>query len=135
MANYKQLFQQHMDQLGVKYTELNEYMLKVVYQGAYMSTIPVLVYFDKRGGPEVHLICNQICNVKDHELFALRACNEANGRYYWVKFCVDKDWDVVASLDARIEETTCGEECMTLLKKFIGIVDEAYRIFAGEIWA
>ena len=62
-------------------------------------------------------------------------CNEMNAKYKWVKFYLDKDADVVASIDAYIDDYTCGEECMKLVRRVVNITDEAYPTFARAMWA
>lgn len=135
MANYKELFTRHLDAEGVKYTHLNEYSLEIACTGRDKDRICVMVRFDPNGRPIVLLVCSEICNVANHEAFGMRACNEANRRYGWVKFHVDEEGDILATVDAYLEESTCGTVCFELTKRIIKTVDEAYRIFVGEVWA
>ena len=134
MVNYYELFLQYLDAERVKYTSPKEYCVRIQFAGENMRTIPISVFFDPQK-PVVHVLCSQICNLGRNKDFALRVCNEANVRYGWVKFYMDVEGDVISSVDAYLEEHTCGWECLQMVKKVAAITDEAYRIFVGEVWA
>lgn len=135
MATYKELFMRYMDREGVKYQDRNEFCVKVTYTGDNLKSIPVLVFFDEDGDPIVQFKCWDIANFKNKEDAGIRACNEANTKYRWVKFNIDSDFDVVASIDAYIDAGTCGQECLSLVKRVVNITDGAYPIFAKALWA
>ena len=134
MANYKQLFMSYMDKEGIKYTDRGDNVVKVVYSGDNLKSIPVYVFFDKDGGPMVQLRCWEIANFKDKEAKALIACNEMNSTYRWVKFYLDKDADIISECDAYLDEYTCGEECLNLVRRVVNITDDAYPTFAKAMW-
>ena len=135
MANYKQLFMRYMDAEGIKYVDRDEFVVKVTYTGDNMKSIPVFVFFDEDGDPIVQMKCWDIANFKGKEAKAVLACNEMNKNWRWIKFHLDDDADIVASIDAYIEPTTCGEECMRLVRRVVNITDEAYPTFARALWA
>ena len=135
MANFKQLFMEHMDKEGIKYVERDEFVVKVTYSGDNLKSIPVYVFFDEDGDPLVQLKCWEIANFKNKEGKGILACNEANKQYRWVKFYLDKDCDIVASIDAYIDASTCGSECLSLVRRVVNITDETYPIFAKALWA
>lgn len=135
MASYKELFMRYMDQEGIKYVDRDEFLVKVTYTGDNLKSIPVYVFFDKDGDPIVQFKCWDIANFKDKEGKGIFACNIANKTYRWVKFYLDDDSDVVASIDAYIDASTCGRECMSLVRRVVNITDEVYPDFARAMWS
>jgi hypothetical protein len=135
MANYKALFLRHLDREGIKYQDRDEFCVKVTYAGDNLKSIPVFVFFDEDGDPLVQFKCWDIANFKNKETAGYRACNEVNSKYRWVKFNIDNDADVVASIDAYIDEDSCGRECLSLVRRVVNITDDAYPIFARAIWS
>ena len=134
MANFKALFLHHMDAEGIQYRDQSEACVKVTFVGQNLAQIPVLVFFEGNEKFAVHLLCCEICNCSRNEMFGLRACNEANAQYGWIKFYMDREGDVIASVDAFLAESTCGRECLELVKRLARTVDDAYWIFTREIW-
>ena len=135
MANYKQLFMNYMDAKGVKYTDKGEHVVKVVYNGDNLKSIPVYVFFDKDGDSMIQVYCYEIANFNSNVAAGLLACNEMNKTYRWVKFYIDKDNDLICSLDAYIDDVTCGEECLKLVRRVVNITDEAYPTFMKALWS
>lgn len=135
MASYKELFMRHMDREGVKYEDRNDFVVKVTYGGDNLKSIPIFVFFDEDGDPIVQFKCWDIANFKDKEAKGILACNEANTQYRWVKYSIDKDADVVASIDAYIDDDTCGAVCLSLVRRMVNITDDVYPIFARAIWS
>ncbi len=134
MANYKNLFMRYMDSEGVRYEEINEHCVRVTYNGDNLKHIPVLVFFDEDGDPLVQFKCWEIGNFKGKEAAGLMACNEVNKTYRWVKYCIDDDSDVAASIDAYIDPESCGKECLSLVRRVVNITDDAYPTFAKYLW-
>lgn len=136
MANYKNLFMRYMDRNNVKYTDVKENVVKVVYTGDNLKTIPIYVFFDADGDPLVSLKCWEIANFKDEKMAAgVIACNQLNCKYRWVKFYLDKDSDVVGQIDAYVDEETGGSECLSLVKRMVNIIDESYPTFMTSLWS
>lgn len=134
MATYKQLFMQYLDANDIKYTDLKEFVVKIVYNGDNLQTIPVYVFFDEDGDPIVQLKCWNIANFKGKEGVGIAACNKANKEYRWITYCIDDDADVVASIDAYISADTCGDECLRLVRRMVNITDTVYPIFMKAMW-
>ena len=127
VANYKNLFMRHMDRNNIKYTDVRENVVRVVYTGDNLRTIPVFVFFDAEGDPLVSFKCWEIANFKNEKMAAgIIACNELNNKYRWVKFYLDDDSDVVAQIDAYVDDETCGGECLSLVRRMVHIVDGGY---------
>lgn len=135
MANYKQLFMNYMDREGIKYTDNGEFSVRIVYNGDNMQSIPVVVHFDKDGDNMVQFHCWEIGNFKDKFAAGVLAANEMNAKYRWVKFYIDDDKDMVCSTDAYIDYDSCGEECMSLVRRVVNITDEAYPTFMKALWS
>lgn len=134
MADYKQLFIQHMIQEGIKYSEVNDHAVKVVYSGDNLQTIKIIVIFDEDGDPLVSVRCWEIANFKDKLAEGYIATNKLNSEYRWVKYYLDKDYDVVASIDAYVDEATCGSECLSLVRRMVNIIDDSYPVFMRAIY-
>ncbi len=135
MFPYAQLFVNHMNANGIKYTEENERVIKVAYGGDNMDSIAVYVFFDKDGEPMIQCKSWNILNFKNNVDKGIVVCNQLNAKYRWVKFYIDDDSDVICELDAMIDEETCGNECLTLVRRIVSIVDEAYPVLAKARWA
>ena len=124
-----------MDREDISYTEQDERVLKIVYNGDNLETIPVYVFFDKDGDPYVQFKCWNIANFKTNREKGIDVCNQLNHEYRWVRFYIDNDNDVVADIDAVIDEDTCGDVCFSLVGRVVSIVDEAYPTIAKARWA
>ncbi len=134
MANYKQLFTDYMDSQGVRYDIKDDYLVKVVYGGDNLNTIPIYVVFDKDDDPIISVKCWDIAKFKNKEATALVVCNKLNSEYRWIKFYLDKDGDIVADCDAYIDHLTCGEECLNLVRRAVSIIDSAYPVIAKALF-
>ena len=135
MANYKQLFMNYMDREGIKYVDRDDFVVKITYSGDNLKTIPIYVFFDEDGDPLVQFKCWDIAEFKGKEAKGIITCNSVNKQYRWVKFYLDDDADVVASIDAYIDADTCGSECLSLVRRIVNITDDVYPEFAKAMWA
>ena len=131
---YKNLFISYMESQGIKYTDVDEFVVKVSYSGDNLKSIPIYVFFDKDNDPIVQFKCWTIETFKGMEAKGIIACNEMNSHYRWIKFYLDKDSDIITDCDAYIDAATCGEECMKLVRRMVNITDEAYPTFARYKW-
>ena len=135
MADYKGLFTRFLDRNDIKYTEMKDNVVKVVYSGDNLKTIPIFVFFDEDGDPIVSLKCWEIANFKDEKLASgILACNELNEQFHWVCFYIDKDNDVLAQIYAYIDEETCGSVVTSLVCRMVNIIDEGYPTIMGALW-
>lgn len=135
MADYKSIFLSYMDSEKIKYSDDGEYRVRVSYNGDNLKTIHMYVFFDKDNGPRAQVRCWQIANFKNKEDLGIRLCNELNNEYRWLKFYLDKDADIVASLDTYMDERTCGFFCLDLVKRSVSIIDEVYPRIARTLFA
>lgn len=65
----------------------------------------------------------------------LKACNEANKQFRWIKFYVSDNQEVMAEDDAVLDMASVGEECIELVARMVRVVDEAYPKFMKAIYA
>ena len=65
----------------------------------------------------------------EREAEALRACNEANGKYRFVKFAYHDNGSVVLEMDMPSETREVGSVAMELLYRLLDVADDAYPIF------
>ena len=134
MANYKNLFMRYMDDQGIKYSDVKENVVKVVYTGDNLKSIPIFVFFDKDGDPLVSFKCWEIANFKDKEAAGIIACNQLNNQYRWVTFYVDDDADVITQIDSYVDDETCGKICLSLVKRMVNIIDDSYPEIMKTLW-
>ena len=135
MAKYKDLFMSYMDAHGVKYTNVDANAVKVVFSGDNMKTITVFVIFDEDGKNMVALRSWDIAAFKDDKwTTGLTVCNALNRQYRWVKFCISDEGGVSAADDAVVDESSVGAECVQLVRRMVGIVDECYPALMKALW-
>ena len=66
---------------------------------------------------------------------ALMSCNALNDRMRWVKFCIDKERNVQAEVDAVIDDTDAGKVTMNLVLRMTSIINDAYPVINKAIWS
>ncbi|MCD8087835.1 MAG: YbjN domain-containing protein [Oscillospiraceae bacterium] len=135
MADYKKLFMEYMDDKGIKYKNVKDFVVQVTYSGDHLKTIPVYVFFDKDGDPMVSFKCWEIANFKEKPEKGVATCNDLNAEYRWVKFYIDKDSDVICQADAYVDEESCGEICRKMVSRVVNISDDAYPVLMKALWA
>ena len=134
MNYFKELFVGNMNEGKIRYTELDQHTIKVVFDGDNLKTINIYVFFDKDGDPLVQFKCWDILSFKGHEELGYRACNEVNNRWRWTKFYLDRDSDLNACIDAYIDARSGGRECVNMLGRIASIIDETYPTFTKALW-
>ena len=134
-TKYKRGFIEYLEDNNIKYTDVDDFCLSVAYSGDNMQSIKAYFFFDKDGDDMVQICCMQIANFKSNRAAGITASNQMNAKYRWVKFYIDDDDDLMCDIDAYLEESTCGSECMRLLRRIINIVDETYPTFMKALWA
>lgn len=135
MLRYKQLYMDYMNEKGIKYTDVDENVVRVSYGAKNLRSIAIYVIFDKNENPIVSFKCWEVANFKEKEARALIACNELNKKYRWARFYLNDNAEIVVDCDAQIDESTGGEECARIVSRLVGIIDEAYPTFARALWA
>lgn len=134
--NYKVLFIQYLEQQNVLYSTPQDNAVLVTYNGDNLKKIPIYVFFDKDGDPYVCMKCWDVAKIADEKYEkGLMACNALNQTYRWVKFYIDEDKDVIVQSDTFVDELTCGEECLILVKRMVSIIDEGYPTLMQKLWS
>ena len=134
MESIKQLCMEYMRREKIRYEDVREFVLKITYTGANLTTIPIYIYFDEDGESSVAVKCWSVANFAGQRELAASLSNELNEKYRWVKFYVDKDGDVIAELDAFVSEGNAGEGCMKLVRRVTSVVDDAYPFLERALW-
>ena len=119
-----------MDSKDIRYTELDEFVVGIGVSGENIDAIHVLVIFEEDGNPAVQLRCSNFIGFSGKEIRGIIACNKINNELRWVKFCMDSNGDIVATMDTYFDGASCGEECIKLVKQFVRIIDMTYPTFA-----
>lgn len=136
MANYKAAFMKYLDNHGVKYDDQNETIVSLSYKAENMDSVRVYVGFDSDGENLVTFKSYSIGHVKDDKLSAaLVACNAMNAQFRWIKFYIDDDQDIACQCDALVDMESVGSECLQLVERMVGIMDDAYPEFMKAFWA
>ena len=134
--SFKSEYMKAMDRKGIKYTDVDEFRVRVSYSGDNTNKIDVNVIFDKDGEGLVALRCWSFGKVPEGKRGALlEACNKLNSDYRWVKFYIDDDGDIATSLDAVIDIDTVGPEVIQLVSRMVSIYDGAYPTLMKATWA
>ncbi len=134
--NYKGAFMAEMDRKGIKYTDVDENRVSVSYSGDNTNGIKVNVIFDKDGDNLVALRCWSFGKVPANKrTVVMEACNSLNNQYRWVKFYIDEDGDVCTALDAVVDISTVGAECIQLVSRMVDIYDNGYPVLMKACWS
>ena len=136
MADFKALVKNHFDQKGLKYRDSDRGFLTVGFSGKNTNEISIIIDFDDDGDGKAAFICFSIGKFEQEQYAkGLVACNTCNSQYRWVKFCIDDDNRIVVRSDAILDENNCGEECLEIVMRMVGIIDESYPLFMKARWA
>lgn len=65
----------------------------------------------------------------------LKAINELNNKYRYIKFVVDEDNDINAEYDLAVRTGNVGPVCVEIFIRFMNIIDEAYPVLMQAMWA
>lgn len=134
MANFKQLYMDYIKREGIHAEDVKKNVVKVTYKGNHLPQIPIFLYFEENGDPFVAVKCWEIINFGGHAELGITVCNKQNEKYRWVKFYIDHDDDVIAELDAYVDEQNCGFVCSALVHRMVSVVDGAYPEFVNALW-
>lgn len=138
MARYSTNLMRYLDLRKIKYSVIDDYTLTVSYSCENIDSLSVVVFFDKDGANQVHLMASDIASFKggaEKNLKGFITCNLLNSKVRWAKFYLDDDFDMVVDCDAIVDSDTVGEECTSLIMRIVNIVDEAYPTIMKALWA
>ena len=97
--------------------------------------VQLIILFDA-DEDAVAIRCFDLVRVSEEQYpKALMSCNALNDRMRWVKFCIDKERNVQAEVDAVIDDTNAGKVTMNLVLRMASIIDEAYPVINKAIWS
>lgn len=97
--------------------------------------VQLIIFFDA-DEDAVAIRCFDLVRVSEEQYpKALMSCNALNDRMRWVKFCIDKERNVQAEVDAVIDDTNAGKVTMNLVLRMASIIDDAYPVINKTIWS
>lgn len=97
--------------------------------------VQLIIFFDA-DEEAVAIRCFDLVRVSEEQYpKALMSCNALNDRMRWVKFCIDKERNVQAEVDAVIDDTNAGKVTMNLVLRMASIIDDAYPVINKAIWS
>lgn len=127
-----------LQQRDVRFTDVSDderSVIRVGYHLENLDNLDTFFFFDDTG-ESAHMGTGVIAHVpQGREASVLRAINELNETYRWVCFYLDKDNDVLATIDFILSPNTVGATCFELLQRTINIVDEGYPTLMRAIWS
>ena len=95
--------------------------------------VQLIIFFDA-DEDAVAIRCFDLVRVSEEQYpKALMSCNALNDRMRWVKFCIDKERNVQAEVDAVIDDTNAGKVTMNLVLRMASIIDDAYPVINKAI--
>ena len=125
----------YLQEQGIKYKTGDNLKLSVTYNTENLPHVCANIFFDKDGKNLLTTRTWEIASFKGKEESGYAVCNELNNQYRWGKFFLDKDSDVCFQCDAWLDEDTCGEEVLFIVRRIVGIVDGAYPKIARARFA
>ena len=97
--------------------------------------VQLIIFFDA-DEDAVAIRCFDLVRVSEEQYpKALMSCNALNDRMRWVKFCIDKERNVQAEVDAVIDDINAGKVTMNLVLRMASIIDDAYPVINKAIWS
>ena len=125
--SYKSTFLRACDAEGLRYRDIDDNRVIISYRGDNTNDIDIHVIFDSDGDPLVALRCWSFGGTDPAKrLEYLECCNSLNTTYRWVKFYIDKDGDIAVSDDAVVDDDSAGPEVIQLVRRMVGIYDDAF---------
>ena len=97
--------------------------------------VQLIIFFDA-DEDAVAIRCFDLVRVSEEQYpKALMSCNALNDRMRWVKYCIDKERNVQAEVDAVIDDLNAGKATMNLVLRMASIIDDAYPVINKAIWS
>ncbi|MCQ2444046.1 MAG: YbjN domain-containing protein [Mailhella sp.] len=120
---------------GIRFTEPDEHSVRIVWQGANIYTLPIVMRFDGDGRPIATADCYELCHVSAEKRDVLtECCSVLNERYRWVKFYLDEDDDIVTEIVIPLPPDGTGRFCMDMMLELRDITDHAYPFIMTALW-
>ncbi len=136
VTNYRSLFTKHLDELDIKYTEIEDNMVKLTISKENQGAIPVLLTFNEGKVPNVSLRSYILAGFAGEKRVAgILACNELNSRLRWGRFSIQDESKVDVEMDACIDEKNVGSVCLFLAGLVMpSIIEAAYPAIMKALW-
>jgi len=135
MSKGKEEFLRFLQEKSIRCTEPDEQSVRVVWQGAGIYSLPVVMRFDGDGKPIATADCYEICHIPPEKRDVMsECCNVLNERYRWVKFFVDEDGDMVTEIAIPLPPDGTGRFCMDMMLELRDITDHAYPFIMTALW-
>ena len=123
-----------LDANHMHYEIISENIIKVYQKMKNAGDLVILISFKADNYPVFR--CYDLGKFpKEKTMAALVACNDANSEYRWVKFYLDEDQCVTATVDAIVNERTVFDEAIKIIYRMLDIVDTVYHTFMKAKWA
>ncbi len=101
-----------------------------------ITSVNIEVFFSADGF-DVGIRCFELCKTSE-EKFAttLELINKINKQYFYVKFCIDEEYNIIAAADTNIkpEDIDFGSRLIDFVSDFMSVLDEVYPELMKEIW-
>ena len=134
MTTCARVFSDYLDEKGIKHRIVESDRILVGIHGNELPNQYVTFVFDDKD-TNVAIRAFSIIKVPESKkVNAIVMCGVLNNAYRFVKFCIDKDADLNAEIDAVIEPYTAGKVCFELLVKLTEILDKAYPAIMEAFW-
>lgn len=130
----------HFDAKEIRYdyyepNESRNEAIRVSFGAKNKDSISLLLFIDEDGN-SINVKSFSVAKVPENKLMDMYVClNDLNNQYRWVKFYVDSDNEVTVSGDAIVDEASAGEECLEIVIRYIGIIDDVYPNIMKTLWA
>jgi hypothetical protein len=135
MSVYYDLAVRYLEEQGIKYKGNGTTDLTVTYNTENLPHVAAKIFFDDDGTNMLTTRTWDIASFKGKEASGYEVCNKLNNQYRWGKFFVDKDGDICFQCDAYLDKNSCGEEVLFIVRRIVGIVDDAYPEIARARFA
>ena len=124
MTTCMKVFSDYLDEKEIKHRIVDSNRILVGVNGKQIPNLRVTFIFDD-ADTNVAIRAYSIIKVPEAKrLIATLTCEALNNTVRFVKFCVDRDNDFNAEIDAVIEPYTAGKVCFELLIRLTEILDQ-----------
>ena len=109
----------------------------IVRAGWKLDNTELSLYFDLSKEGYVSIIGHDFIKVADDKFDKIIwAINDANAKYSFVKFVLNKEEnEILLMIDAVVQLDSCAEETFELMVRSAQIVDDAYPELMKAMWA
>lgn len=92
--------------------------------------------FPNGGGSDISVRVYSLVKVTEPKMGAmLRACNQLNSQFRFVKFTIDSDLDLNVEYDIAMHNGEIGETVLEMIIRFRQIINEGYPVLMRAMYA